>query len=81
MAHASSQARGPVGAVTPSLHHSHSTVGSETHVSPTPQLTAIPDPSPAGQERSGIKPESSSSWIPVGLVTPEAGEELPNCTF
>ena len=39
-----SQARGPIRAVTASLHHSHSNVGSEPHLGPTPQLMAMPDP-------------------------------------
>ena len=39
-----SQARGPFGAVAASLHHSHSNVGSEPCLQPTPQLTATPDP-------------------------------------
>ena len=44
MAYGDSQARGQVGAVAASLHHSHSNVGSEPHLRPTPQLTATPDP-------------------------------------
>ena len=43
-AYGSSQARGPVGAVATDLHHSHSNAGSELHLQPTPQLTAMPDP-------------------------------------
>ena len=39
-----SQARGWIGAVTTSLHHSHSNAGSELRLRPTPQLTATPDP-------------------------------------
>ena len=33
-----------LGDVAASLHHSHSNVGSEPHLQPTPQLTATPDP-------------------------------------
>ena len=40
----SSQVRGPIGAVAASLRHSHSNVGSEPCLWPTPQLTATPDP-------------------------------------
>ena len=40
----SSQARGRTGAAAASLHHSHSNVGSKTHLRPTPQLMATPDP-------------------------------------
>ena len=43
-AYGGSQARGPVGAVDASLRHSHSNVGSEPRLRPTPQLTATPDP-------------------------------------
>ena len=44
MAHEGSQARGPVGAIAASLHHSHSNAGSESHLQPIPQLTAMPEP-------------------------------------
>ena len=43
-AYGGSQARGRIGAVAASLHHSHSHVGSEPHLRPTPQLTETPDP-------------------------------------
>ena len=43
-AYGSSQARGWIGAATAGLHHSHSNLGSEPHLQPTPQLTATPDP-------------------------------------
>ena len=39
-----SQARGRIGAVDTSLHHSHGNVGSEPRLRPTAQLTATPDP-------------------------------------
>ena len=39
-----SQARGLTGAVAVSLCQSHSNEGSESHLKPTPQLTATPDP-------------------------------------
>ena len=44
MACGGSQARGRIGAVASGLHLSHSNVGSEPHLGPTPQLTAMPDP-------------------------------------
>ena len=44
MAYGNSEARGPVGAVAASLPHSHSNAGSEPHLRPAPQLTAMPDP-------------------------------------
>ena len=43
-AYGGSQARGPIGAVATSLRQSHSNVGSEPRLQPTPQLTAMPDP-------------------------------------
>ena len=43
-AYGGSQARGWTGATAAGLHHSHSNVGSELNLWPTPQLTAKPDP-------------------------------------
>ena len=43
-AYEGSQARGRIGAVATSLHQSHSNVGSELHLQPTPQFMATPDP-------------------------------------
>ena len=43
-AHGDSQARGLIGAVAAGLRHSHSNMGSEPCLRPTPQLTATPDP-------------------------------------
>ena len=43
VAYGVSRARGLIGAVAASLHHSHSNVRSEPHLPPTPQLTAMPD--------------------------------------
>ena len=39
-----SQARSPIGVVATGPHHSHSNIGSEPSLQPTPQLTATPDP-------------------------------------
>ena len=44
MAYGGSQARGQIGATDASLSHSHSNVGSEPCLRPTPQLMATPDP-------------------------------------
>ena len=44
VAYGGSQARGRIGAVAASLHQSHSNVGSEPRLQPTPQLIATPDP-------------------------------------
>ena len=43
-AYGGSQARGPIGAIATSLHHSHSNAGSELRLRPTLQLTAMLDP-------------------------------------
>ena len=43
-AYGGTQARGRIGAVAASSHHSHSHAGSEPRVQPTPQLTATLDP-------------------------------------
>ena len=45
-AYGSFQAKGLIGAVAAGVHHSHSNVGSELHLRPTPQLTATPDSQP-----------------------------------
>ena len=44
VAYGGSLARGPMGGTTASLRHSHSNVGSEPHLRPTPQLMAMLDP-------------------------------------
>ena len=44
MAHGGSQARVPIGAVATGLHHSHSNIGSELCLQPTPQSPATLDP-------------------------------------
>ena len=47
VAYVSSQARGRNGSAAASLHHSHSKTRSESHLWPTPQLTAMLDPGPS----------------------------------
>ena len=42
-AYGGSQARGLIGAVAAGLHHSHSNLGSELRLRPTPQLMATLD--------------------------------------
>ena len=42
-AYGGSQARGQIGAVATGLRQSHSNAGSEPHLRPTPQLTAMQD--------------------------------------
>ena len=43
-AYGGSQARGLIGAVAAGLHQSHSNVGAELRLRPTPQVAATPDP-------------------------------------
>ena len=43
-AYGGSQARGRIGAIAAGLRQSHSNVGSEPRLQPTPQLTAMSDP-------------------------------------
>ena len=38
-----SQDRGEIGAIATGLYHSHRNMGSELHLQPIPQLTAMPD--------------------------------------
>ena len=59
-AHGGSQARGLIGAVAASLCQSHSNVGSEMHLRPTPQLTATLDPQPTEQGQ-GLNPQPHGS--------------------
>ena len=77
-AYGSSQARGQIGAIAASLHHSHSNTRSKLHLQPMLQLIPMPDPwmhwaSP------GIKPVSS--WILVRFITTEPLSEFPNMGF
>ena len=44
MAYGGSQARGPIRVIAAGLYHSHSNLGSEPPLRPTPQLMAMPDP-------------------------------------
>ena len=44
VAYGSSQAKGQIGAVVASLHHSHSNGGSELHQQLIPYLAAMPNP-------------------------------------
>ena len=46
LAYRSSKSRGPLRAAAAGLHHSHSNAGAKTHLRPTLQLMATPDPQP-----------------------------------
>ena len=60
VAYGSSQARGGIGAVAASLHHSHSNAGSKPHLRSAPQLMAMPDPLPTEQgQGSNLQPHGS----------------------
>ena len=59
-AYGGSQARGLIGAVAATLHQSHSNVGSELRLQPTPQLTAMPGPQHTEQGQ-GSKPQPHGS--------------------
>ena len=61
-AHGGSQARRLIGATAAGLHHSHNNTGSEPHLRPTPQLTAMPDPQPTERgQGSNPQPQRSQS--------------------
>ena len=59
-AYGGSQARGLIGAVATGLRQSHSNVGSEPSLQPTPQLLATPDPYPTEQGQ-GSNPQPHGS--------------------
>ena len=65
VAQGSSQARGGIGAVAATLHHSHRNVGSEPHLTYTTVHGNIG--SLTHWVRPGIKP--ASSWILAGLIS------------
>ena len=61
-AYGGSQARGLTGAVATGLRQSHSNAGSELRLRPTPQLMAMPEPSPTERgQRSNLQPHGSQS--------------------
>ena len=62
-AYGGSQASGLNGAVAASLRHSHSNAGSEPHLRPIPQLTAMPDPHPLSEARNQTCNLIVPSWI------------------
>ena len=56
----SSQTRGRIGAAAAGLRHSHSNTGSGPHLRPTPQLTAVLDPSSTERgQGSNLPPHGS----------------------
>ena len=76
--HGGSQARGPIGAVAIGLCQSHSNVGSEPRLRPTPQLMATLDPQPTEQgQESNLQPHGSQ----LNSLTTEPRRELLASTF
>ena len=60
MAYGGSQARGLIGAIATSLCQSHSNMGSEPHLQPTPYLKAMPDSQPTEQGQGlNVQPQGS----------------------
>ena len=60
IAYGGSQARGRIGAIATGLRQSHSNVGSEPRLQPTPQLMATLDPQPTEQgQESNPQPHGS----------------------
>ena len=55
-----SQARDQTGVTAAGLHHGHSKAGSEPHLQPAPQLTAMPDRQPTEQGQ-GPNPQPHGS--------------------
>ena len=62
-AYGSSQARGWVGAAAAGLSHSHSNTRSESHLQPTLQLTAMPDPYSLSEARDWTYILIDTSWV------------------
>ena len=67
--HRCSRARGLTGAVTASLHHSHSNATSKPCLRPSPQLTATPDPNPLSEARDQTRNLMITSWIRFHCAT------------
>ena len=76
MAFGISQARGQIGATAASLNHSHSNMGSEPHLQPTPQLMARPGPS-TEQDQGWTWVLMDTSWVHCCwaiMVTPDISD-------
>ena len=72
MAYGGSQARDQIRAVAADLCHSHSNVGLEPHLRPTPQFMATMILNPLSKARI----EPVSSWILVRFFSAEPQREL-----
>ena len=73
VAHGGSQARDRIEAAAASLHHSHSNVGTDACLWPTPQPSAMPDPQPTEQGQGSYP---CPHGCQVGLLTTEPWQEL-----
>ena len=71
-----SQARGPIGATTAGLHHSHSNARCEPHLRPTPQLMATLDPQPTKQGQES-NPQPHGSQLDLFLLHHDKNSKLP----
>ena len=74
-AYGSTQTRGPIGATAARLHHSHSDVGSEPLLQPTPQLMATPESQPTEQARD----QTRNLMVPNQINFHYPQQELPFC--
>ena len=76
-----SQARGWLGAVAVTLHHSHSKARSELCLQPTPQLMAMPDLNPLRETRDWTLILMDTSWICYCWATMEIPLLPIKCSF
>ena len=83
-AYGGSQVRGRIGAAAAGLRQSHSNLGSEPHLRPTPQLTATPDPWPLSEARYWTHILMDPSWV-CNLLSPSGNSSRQNlqrcCSF
>ena len=77
MAYRSSLARGQIGAVAASLHHSHSNAGSEPHLQPTPQLATMPIFNPMSKTRDWTHILIDTNWVHYHWATMGTPNHLP----
>ena len=74
-AYGGSQARAQIGAAASGLHHSHSNMGSEPCLRPTPQLAAMPDSWPT-ERGQGLNPHPHVYWSSSLLLSPKRNSHL-----
>ena len=81
MAYGGAQARGPIGATVASLHYSHSNAGSQLCLQPSPQLKAMPDPSPLSEARDGTCILMDTNQVPFHCATTGTPRETFTSSF